>query len=114
MDTPTAMPPDPSPWTPETDPVRLKVLGKLIEEFSEGGSAAARCIIQGVNEAEPVTGKINRVWLEDELADALANIRRTIESLGLDHERINLRAERKYAYITRWLEGLNRPAEKAV
>lgn len=108
MDTPTDTPPDPSPWTPETDPTRLKVLGKLIEEFNEGGSAAARCIIQGLDEPSPDTGRLNRVWLEDELADALANIRRAINSLGLDRDRINTRAERKYAYITRWLEGLTR------
>lgn len=102
--------PDPSPWHPETDPTRLKVLGKLAEELAEGGAAVARCIIQGIDEAEPVTGKINRRWLEDEIADIEANIWRAKLTLNLDGAYIRLRRERKFNYITRWLNGLTRPA----
>lgn len=111
MDTDTSQPKDPSPWHPEADPTRLKVLGKLIEELNECSAAAARCIIQGIDEAEPETGKINRVWLEDEVADVIANVRCTIENLDLNQARIYLRSERKYDYITRWLNGLTRPSE---
>lgn len=99
---------DPSPWEPETDPIRLKVLGKLAEELNEGGAAVARCIIQGIDEAEPVTGKLNRRWLEDEIADIEANIERTKLTFALDREYIDHRARRKLDYITRWLEGLTR------
>lgn len=109
MDTNTADPPDPSPWHPETDSERLKVLGKLIEEATELATAAARCIIQGIDEAEPVTGKVNRVWLEDEIADVMANIGIAMNHLKLNQQRIEQRAERKANYIGRWLAGLTRP-----
>ncbi len=113
MDTNFATPPDPSPWTPETDAMRLKVLGKLGEELNECGSAASRCIIQGIDEAEPVTGKINRAWLEDEIADVLANVDIAMDRLALDRGRIALRADRKRSYLERWLDGLTRPADAA-
>lgn len=111
METNTATPPDPSPWHPETDPTRLKMLGKLIEELNEASSAAARCIIQGIDEVEPSTLKPNREWLEDELADVIANTRLVIERFELNATRIDVRARRKYTYITRWLNGLTRPSK---
>lgn len=74
---------DASPWHPMSDAVDLKHLGKLAEELSEAGAAVARCIIQGIDEAEPVTGKINRQWLQDELADVQANIGLVIERFKL-------------------------------
>ena len=49
---------DANPWHPITDKVDLKYLGKLGEELNECGSAVSRCIIQGVDEREPVTGKL--------------------------------------------------------
>lgn len=101
---------DPSPWHPESDPQRLKVLGKLAEEASELGAALARCIIQGIDEREPVTGKVNREWLEDEIADVRANIIVATRHLGLNTERMAERMERKATYIHRWLDGLTRPA----
>lgn len=109
MDTDGPMP-DPSPWHPETDLQRLKVLGKLLEELGEGVSAAARCIIQGIDEVEPVTLKPNRLWIEDEMADILANVEKTISHFRLDRRRINHRRARKLGYISRWVKGLVRPA----
>lgn len=106
-------PADPSPWHPEADPQRLKVLGKLAEEANELGAALARCIIQGIDEAEPVTGKVNRVWLEDEIADVMANISIATRHFGLDQIRIDTRRLRKAAYIQRWVDGLTRPEETA-
>lgn len=61
-----------SPWMPETDPHRLAVLGKMIEELNECASRAARCIIQGLDEIDPDTGRPNRIELEKEMADVLA------------------------------------------
>ena len=72
---------DANPWHPMSDAVDLKHLGKLAEELSEAGAAVARCIIQGIDEKEPVTGKINREWLQDELADVIANIIRDIPGI---------------------------------
>ena len=93
---------DASPWHPMTDKVALKHLGKLAEEAAELCSAIARCIIQGVDEAEPVTGKINREWLEDELADVKAGMELTVEHFGLDSSRIGERAERKKKHLRQW------------
>lgn len=100
---------DPSPWEPEADRERLKVLGKLGEELCEGGASICRCIIQGFDESEPVTGKPNKRWVEDEIADIEANIERAKISLGLDRDYIERRRQRKFDYISRWLAGLTRP-----
>lgn len=93
----------PSPWHPITTEPELKVLGKLGEELNECGSAASRCIIQGVDEAEPVTGKVNRIWLQEEVADVLAHLRLTVDHFGLDESFIAARAERKLQYGRTWL-----------
>ena len=91
-----------SPWIPMTDPVDCKVLGKLMEESGELCSAAARCFIQGIDEAEPITGKVNREWLQDELADVQASIEVTIERFALDAATIAERKERKKALLRQW------------
>lgn len=91
---------NPNPWHPMSDPVDLKHIGKLLEELSEGGSAAARCMIQGIDEREPVTGKLNREWLEDEIADILANISLCEERFGLNIS--TARIERKLAHLRAW------------
>lgn len=100
---------DASPWHPITDAVDLKHLGKLSEELSElsaaaskCGAAVSRCIIQGIDEAEPVTGKINREWLEDEIADVRANSELNIERFNLDEARIAARCEKKKRYLRQW------------
>jgi hypothetical protein len=91
---------DPNPWHPMTVAVDLKHLGKLGEELNECGSAASRCIIQGIDEAEPATGEVNRAWLEKEMADVIANIELCVEHFGLtiSPERITM----KKAHLSRW------------
>ena len=91
-----------NPWHPMTRPIDLKHLGKLGEELNECGAAVARSIIQGIDEAEPDTGKINRRWLEDELADVDANRELVIEHFGLDRARMADRAAKKRAYLKKW------------
>lgn len=91
-----------NPWNPLTDKLDLKVLGKLGEETGELSSAVSRCIIQGVDEVEPVTKKPNRKWLEDEIADVLGNIELVIEHFGLDANRIQERKEDKKVHLTAW------------
>lgn len=93
---------DASPWHPITKPVDLKHLGKLSEELGEAQAAVSRCIIQGVDEEEPITGKLNRHWLEDELADVVANINLVALHFGLDEERMNKRAARKAVQLKQW------------
>ena len=96
----------PSDWQPITSKHDLAVLGKLGEEVNELGSAICRCIIQGVDEREPVTGKMNREWLEEEIADVLALAGTAIRRLGLDEATISERRHRKTAYKEPWFVSL--------
>ena len=91
-----------NPWIPITDPRALKFLGKLGEEAGELSSAVSRCIIQGLDEAEPVTGKVNREWLEDEIADMYANLKLVTEEFDLDVNRIMARAVAKRSRLKVW------------
>jgi NTP pyrophosphatase (non-canonical NTP hydrolase) len=93
---------DANPWTPITEPLELKLLGKLSEELGECVAAISRCVIQGVDECEPVTGKRNREWLEDEIADVTAGIALATEHFELDNERIFRRVKRKMEYLRKW------------
>lgn len=94
--------PDPSPWKPEGSPRRIATMGKAIEELTECAQAAARCLIQGIDECEPVTGKRNRDWLEQEVADAFAALTVMMDVLSLDGDRIEARLRKKYQYLSQW------------
>lgn len=104
-----------NPWQPERSPIRLAILGKLGEELAENGAAVARCVIQGLEEREPETGRLNVEWLEDEIADVMAAQGVAIERLGLNVERITARAMRKTAHLQQWHEQLEagKPAAPA-
>lgn len=91
---------DANPWHPMNNPVDLKTIGKLLEELGEAVSAAARCMIQGIDEAEPVTGKINRKWLEDEFADLEANMKLTKDRFNLIVDQT--RVEKKLYHLSQW------------
>lgn len=95
-----------SNWQPMTNKHDLAVLGKLGEEAGELSAAISRCIIQGLNEKHPSTGKSNRLWLEEELADAQALISLAIARLGLDQAAIEDRRLAKFDYAHPWLKGL--------
>jgi NTP pyrophosphatase (non-canonical NTP hydrolase) len=92
------------PWHPMNNPVEVKTLGKLLEEVNELGQACARCLIQGVDEAEPVTLMVNREWLEDEIADVLANIALVTSCFNLDTDHIEERVHTKQERLTKWHE----------
>lgn len=89
-------------WKPTQNSVDLKVLGKLCEESTELGSALARCIIQGIDEKEPTTGKVNRVWLQEEIADVLVNIQLTVEHFCLDEGFMSERIDNKFSKLLAW------------
>lgn len=91
-----------NPWVPMSDPCDLKHIGKLIEELGEAISAAARCQIQGIDEREPVTGKLNKEWLEDELADVMAGIALARDRFGLDMVRMEQRTLKKMRQLQTW------------
>lgn len=93
-----------SPWQPVTNTLDLKHLGKLAEELSELGQVVARCIIQGVDEVQPVTGKSNKLWLEEEVADVYANLQLVRSRFKLDDEFIEQRVKDKRDYLRNWHE----------
>lgn len=96
----------PSPWEPTTNTLQLAVLGKFVEELTECASASARCIIQGLECSEPVTGKPNREWISEELADVLATMNHVIDLFDLDRESIYDRAASKYLFLEEWHDNL--------
>lgn len=91
---------DPNPWVPMSDHNDVRIIGKLIEELNECGSAAARCLIQGIDETEPSTGEPNRLWLEKEIADVLVNIKMTCERFDLHPS--SERMAMKEAHLREW------------
>lgn len=94
-----------SPWRPITDPIDKKVLGKLLEELGEATSAAARCLIQGLDESDPTSGEINRQWLEKELADVQACIDVAVERFQMDAQHMAMRSLRKRRCYAVWHAG---------
>lgn len=103
-----------SPWTPMTDVVDIKHIGKLGEEAGELSTVAARCLIQGINESEPVSGKPNRQWLMEEIADVEAGMELSKRRFNLDREFIEARKQRKMAGLIKWHQMLpfsNEPKE---
>lgn len=98
--------PTPHKWVPETDPVRCALLLKFSEEAGELVAAISRCLMQGIDEREPVTGKLNREWLEDEMADVLGLLELTTQVEFLNRSRIAERAQKKRAMKLDWLKML--------
>lgn len=94
------------PWNPETDRVRLALLGKLLEELGEATQIAARCIIQGIDGIDPDDCTINRIVLEAELADVFAAASLVIKAFELTESAIAFRAERKSEHLLLWHEKL--------
>jgi hypothetical protein len=93
---------DANPWEPMTRSIDLKHLGKLCEELNEAGAAVSRCIIQGIDEREPVTKVVNRIWLENELADVLANINLVMKHFQLNEARMTIRINKKTTHLRQW------------
>ncbi len=96
-----------SPWVPMNKAIDLKHLGKLLEELGEATSIVSRCLIQGIDEKQPVTGKLNRDALEEELADVEANIELVRRHFMLDVRQH--RRERKIAQLSAWHSMLEEP-----
>lgn len=102
-----------NPWTAEPDPVKLAILGKLAEELGELTQAAARCIIQGLDAAHPVTGKPNLDWLTEEAVDVQNMLDFVMTRLACDAH-IDVRYNNKNAHINYWLATLESPSPPQV
>lgn len=92
----------PSKWIPMTDLLALAHLGKLGEETNELGAIVFRCIIQGIDEHDPETGKPNRQALAEEIADVRAMAELVCEHFEFDMPEIWKRIERKKNMKRAW------------
>lgn len=91
-----------SKWEVTTDQKLLRRLGKLLEELGEASAVAARILIQGVDEVDPGSRKVNRERLMDELADVQAQIGCTVLYLKLDQDYMARRTARKIRNMAEW------------
>jgi len=91
-----------SKWIPTTDLLTLRRMGKLGEELGEAQSVAARVVIQGIDEVDPGSGKVNRQRLMDELADVQAQIGCTVLAFGLDQDYMARRTAEKIRQMHEW------------
>jgi NTP pyrophosphatase (non-canonical NTP hydrolase) len=90
-------------WTPTEDPKQIKVFGKLLEELGELSAVSARCLIQGIAGYDPHTGKPNKQWLEEEVADVTSCIRFLVHHMGLDFKKIEERVKEKDRKRVYWI-----------
>lgn len=91
-----------NPWKPEEDVVLHQALGKLAEECSELAKIATRCMIQGYAEDDPVTHKLNRTQLMEEVADVRATMRWLFDVLDKPFKGESPREARKFDGFKRW------------
>lgn len=89
-------------WKPEEDVVLHQALGKLAEECSELAKIAMRCMIQGYAEEDPVTHKLNRTQLMEEVADVKATMRWLFDVLDQPFNGESSREARKFDGFKRW------------
>ncbi|MGQ8634415.1 hypothetical protein ACUTJJ_23360 [Agrobacterium sp. DKPNP3] len=89
-------------WKPEEDVVLHQALGKLAEECSELAKIATRCMIQGYAEADPVTEKLNRTQVMEEVADVRAAMRWLFDVLDIPFKGESQREARKFDGFKRW------------
>lgn len=98
----------PEEWVPESSPINVGVLAKAVEECGELIAALGRCLGQQVSEHHPVTGKPNREWLEEEIADVRFMLARVTTHFDLDVERIIRRVDKKQKFKQPWWDYLRR------
>lgn len=89
-------------WYVEVDAARLRRLGKTLEELGELQAVVARCIIQGIDEIDPSSGKVNRKRLEEEIADVYAQLSLLVEYFDLNSEFIHFRCLDKIDQMQTW------------
>lgn len=89
-------------WNVETDAKTLRRLGKLGEELGELSGVVARCVIQGIEEIDPGSGKTNRKRMEEEIADVLAQCDLAMEHFNLPWLPIHERVKDKKKQTQEW------------
>lgn len=95
---------NPMPWAPMSDPRDIKIIGKALEEMGEAVSAMARALIQGIDATEPSTGKPNRLWVQEEIADVTATTTLVADRFKLATSAMFERIDRKRDHLTKWFD----------
>lgn len=90
------------PWYVETSSQRLRRFGKTLEELGELQAVVACCIIQGIDEVDPSSGKLNRKRLEEEIADVYAQLSLLMGVFNLDQQFIYTRSNDKVDQMHTW------------
>lgn len=96
-------------WTPTTDLMTLRRLGKTCEELGELVAVLGRTICQGLDGVDPATGEGNIERITKESADVIAQIGCNVEAFKLDQARITERVSDKSRQMAEW-EGMFPPA----
>lgn len=91
-----------SKWTPESNPMILRRVGKTGEECAELSKVCSRITIQGLDGVDPATGETNRQALQKEIADVVAQCFTTINALHLDNDAVKARAHEKQQQMAEW------------
>ena len=89
-------------WEPDADPHQARRIGKTLEELGELTAVLARISIQGIDAIDPSTGKTNRVRMEEETADVLAQLTCNTETFRMDEARLAERAMMKLDRMAAW------------
>jgi hypothetical protein len=98
-----------SKWTPITDPLWLRRMGKTGEECAELVAVTTRITIQGIDEIDPSSGLPNRERLHHEIGDVYAQLDACVDMLGMDRAFIEARRARKLGYMQQW-EAMFKPS----
>lgn len=91
-----------SKWTPTTELLTLRRLGKSCEELGELVSVLGRTICQGLEGIDPASGQSNIERMTKESADVLAQIECNVRAFRLDRDGIGARVEHKLGLMAEW------------
>lgn len=100
---------EPQPWQPVTNALDVAILGKAIEEAGELVAILGRCLIQGMDGVDPTSGKSNRLALQEELADNMAQRYFLEERYNLDQAEMSRRWSAKIAFLKLWHRKISAP-----
>lgn len=105
---------EPNAWIPMTEAIDIKHIGKLQEEVTELmealfklDKALSRALIQTMSGVIPHEEKINKQWIEEEIADVKANMELVEKHFNLNIDFIEERKNNKKEFLSKWHTMLN-------
>lgn len=89
-------------WEKDTTPHQDRRIGKTIEELGELMAVLGRIGIQGLDAIDPSSGKTNRLRMQEESADVLAQLNCNFSPFGMDSKLIIERTAEKVLKMDEW------------